>query len=204
MAEELMKEEQKEKAEFVLVEQDEKHEETENAKTVLNKDETELKEEEKKTESAEETETIKQEEKSDAEEETDVEEEKDMKKNSEEKSPRRKKKKKSVLEYFQFGPDEDFSREDYIITRLPDEDLLEYLRMEQQRDRERAAAKEVRDKRLFKAFELLAVLITIAVIVGFLKDSPLVLVNILYIFGILFAIWTWKNPKDPKDSKKDR
>ena len=101
------------------------------------------------------------------------------------------------MEYFQFGPDEDFSRDDYILARIRDEDLMEYLRMEREREREKRAAKEVREKRLFKTFELLAVLVTAAVIVGLLKDNPLVLVNILYIFGILFAAWIWKNPKNP-------
>ena len=110
---------------------------------------------------------------------------------------------KSVMEYFQFGPDEDFSRDDYILARVRDEDLMEYLRMDQERERERRAAKELRERRFFRTFQLLVILITVAVIVGFLKDSPLVLVNILYIFGILLAVWIWKNPKDPKDSSKN-
>lgn len=108
---------------------------------------------------------------------------------------------KSVMEYFQFGPDEDFSRDDYILARVRDEDLMEYLRMDQERERERRAAKELRERRFFRTFQLLVILITVAVIVGFLKDSPLVLVNILYIFGILLAVWIWKNPKDPSKNK---
>ncbi|MGN1166891.1 MAG: hypothetical protein ACI4S2_10760 [Lachnospiraceae bacterium] len=103
---------------------------------------------------------------------------------------------KSVMEYFQFGPDEDFTRDDYILARVRDEDLMEYLRMEQERERERRAAKEIRERRIFRTLQLMAILIAVAVIVGFLKDSPMVLVNILYIFGILLAVWIWKNPKD--------
>lgn len=111
---------------------------------------------------------------------------------------------KSVMEYFQFGPDEDFSRDDYILARVRDEDLMEYLRMDQERERERRAAKELRERRLFRTFQLLVILITVAVVVGLLKDSPLVLVNILYIFGILLAVWIWKNPKDPKDPSNNK
>ena len=38
------------------------------------------------------------------------------------------------------------------------------------------------------------ILVAIVAVVALLKDNPVVLVNILYMLGIVAAIWIWKNP----------
>ena len=94
-----------------------------------------------------------------------------------------------------FGDEEDnFYREEEIISKLEGEDLLKYLAMEQ--EEHRREAKEVRERRIFSGFQLTISLAAIVAVVGFLKDNPTVLVNILYIVGILIALWILRQPKD--------
>lgn len=95
-----------------------------------------------------------------------------------------------------YDDEESFSRDEEIISRLRDEDLLKYLAMEQEKEERRQQAKEIRERRIFAGFQLTVSLAAIVAIVGFLKDDPTVLVNILYIIGILTALWIWKHPKD--------
>ncbi len=53
----------------------------------------------------------------------------------------------------------------------------------------RQNAREVRERRIFSGFQLTVSLAAIVAIVGFLKDDPTVLVNILYIIGIITVLW---------------
>ena len=41
---------------------------------------------------------------------------------------------------------------------------------------------------------LIILFAVIVAVVALLKDNPVVLVNILYMLGIVAAIWIWKNP----------
>ena len=93
-------------------------------------------------------------------------------------------------------PEEEFSRDDWILTRIRDEDLMEYLTMEYQKNEMLQKAKEVREKRLFTAFQITVALAAVVSVVFLLRDNPMVLINILYILGILIAVWIWRNPRE--------
>lgn len=91
--------------------------------------------------------------------------------------------------------DEEFSKEQWILTHIGDENLLEYLKMEQRREEELQRAKETKQKRILSAFQLTVSLAAIVMIIFLLRDNPTVMVNILYIIAIIGALWIWKNPK---------
>lgn len=90
----------------------------------------------------------------------------------------------------------EFSRDKWILSRIDDAHMMEYLTLEQKRFEQTQAAKEKRERRIFTAFRLTVSLAAIVAVVYLLKDNPTILVNILYIAGILAAIWFLKNPKD--------
>ena len=91
------------------------------------------------------------------------------------------------------------SRDDYIIRRLRDEDLLEYLKMQEQKEEKLRAEKELRNSRIFFLIQVAIIAVAVVLIVWFLKDNPTVLTNILYIGGILLAMWFWKHSSDKPD-----
>lgn len=98
-----------------------------------------------------------------------------------------------------FGQYEELSREDYILMRLPDEDLLEYLEMMEQRADKERLYKEKWQSRLFFLVQLAVITAGIVLVVWFLRDNPVVLVSILYTGGLLFAAYLWKHrTKDGK------
>ncbi len=101
---------------------------------------------------------------------------------------------------FRFNKQEDdhFSRDRWILERIPRENLMEYLRLEQSRMDKLQMAKERKWKRINTSIRLVASLIAGVVAVYFLKDEPTILVNILYICGILGGAWIWKTQKDKK------
>ena len=88
--------------------------------------------------------------------------------------------------------DMNFLRDKWILSRISNKDLMEYLRLEQKRNDQLMEAKEKKSKRLFAAFQLTVSLIAAVLVVYFLKDNPTILVNILYIVGILVGFWIWK------------
>lgn len=96
----------------------------------------------------------------------------------------------------------DFSRDQWILSRIDDAHMMEYLTLEQRRFEQIQAAKEKRERRIFTAFRLTISLAAIVAVVYLLKDNPTILVNILYIAGILAAIWFLKNPKDKEKTEK--
>lgn len=73
---------------------------------------------------------------------------------------------------------------------------MEYLRLEQKRNDQLQHAKDIREKRIMTAFLLTVSLAAIVAIVYLLKDNPTILVNILYICGLLTGFWVWKNPRE--------
>ena len=81
------------------------------------------------------------------------------------------------------------------------EDLMEYLRMEQKRMELLQQAKEVREKRFWTTFQLSICLLSVILVIYFLKDNPVILVTILYTFGILAALRIWSKGQNGKDSK---
>lgn len=111
---------------------------------------------------------------------------------TEEESPKKK--------FFRFNKQEEehFSRDKWILSRIPSEDLMDYLRLEQSRMDKLQMAKERKWKRINTTIRLVASLAAGVAAVYFLKDEPTILVNVLYICGILGGAWIWNNRKDKK------
>ena len=98
----------------------------------------------------------------------------------------------------------EMNRDEQILSRISDEDLMEYLRMEQKRMELLQQAKEVREKRFWTTLQLAICLLSVILVIYFLKDNPVILVTILYTLGILTALRIWsksQNGRDTKDSK---
>ncbi len=81
-----------------------------------------------------------------------------------------------------------------ILSKIRPEDMLEYLTLEQRRLECLQKARQSRNEKFLKVLQLAAILAVIVAVVALLKDNPVVLVNILYMLGIVAAIWIWKNP----------
>ena len=97
----------------------------------------------------------------------------------------------------------ELSRDELILSRISDDDLMEYLRLEQQRLELMQRSRDIREKRIATAFQLTIFLLAIVLIVYFLKDNPTILVSMLYTVGILLALYIWSRPKDKdKNTKK--
>ena len=99
----------------------------------------------------------------------------------------------------------EMNRDEQILSRISDEDLMEYLRMEQKRMELLQQAKEVREKRFWTTFQLSVCLLSVILVIYFLKDNPVILVTILYTVGILTALRIWSKSQNGKDhrNKKD-
>lgn len=95
------------------------------------------------------------------------------------------------------------SREEQILSRIRDEDVMKYLEMEQKRIELTQSIKESREKRIFTMLQLLISLAAIVSVVFLLRDNPTVLVNILYIIGIIIVLWILKNPQDKHPFRKE-
>lgn len=95
----------------------------------------------------------------------------------------------------------EMNRDEQILSRISDEDLMEYLRMEQKRMELLQQAKEVREKRFWTTFQLTICLLSVILVIYFLKDNPVILVTILYTLGILAALRIWSKAQNGKDSK---
>ena len=97
----------------------------------------------------------------------------------------------------------ELSRDELILSRISDDDLMEYLRLEQQRLELMQRSRDIREKRIATAFQLTIFLLAIVLIVYFLKDNPTILVSMLYTVGILLALYIWNRPQDKdKNTKK--
>lgn len=96
---------------------------------------------------------------------------------------------------FRSGNDEE-SRDKLILSRIRDEDLMEYLTLEQRRVEFLQQAKEAKEKRLLNAFQLLVTLAAIVVLTYLLQDNPTILISILYVAGIVAVLKVWRNPQD--------
>lgn len=92
--------------------------------------------------------------------------------------------------------DKEFFRDKWILSRISDENLMDYLTLEQKRNELQQQARDIKEKRIMKAIELTISLAAIVAVIYLLRDNPTILVNILYITGILVAFWFWKNPRD--------
>ena len=106
----------------------------------------------------------------------------------------RKEKIDQIKSIFRRSGEKKFSREEVILSKIRPEDMLEYLTLEQRRLECLQKARQSRNEKLLKVLQLAAILAAIVAVVALLKDNPVVLVNILYMLGIVAAIWIWKNP----------
>lgn len=95
----------------------------------------------------------------------------------------------------------EMNRDEQILSRISDEDLMEYLRMEQKRMELLQQVKEVREKRFWTTFQLAICLLSVILVIYFLKDNPVILVTILYTLGILAALRIWSKAQNGKGSK---
>ena len=87
-------------------------------------------------------------------------------------------------------------RDEIILSRIPDKDLMEYLKLEQKRLESQQHAREIREKRIWIAFQMTIALIAAVLVIYFLKDSPAILISILYTAGLLIAFNIWNKHKD--------
>ena len=94
--------------------------------------------------------------------------------------------------FFRSRREEAISRDRLILSRISDADLMDYLRLEQKRTDRLQEARETRNRRIMTAFMTTICLAAVVCIVYLLKDNPAILVNILYIAGLLAAFWFWK------------
>lgn len=94
--------------------------------------------------------------------------------------------------FFRSRKEEAISRDQLILSRISDAELMEYLRLEEKRAVRLQEAKEIRSKRMMTAFMTTITLTAVVAVVYLLKDNPAILVNILYIAGLLTAFWFWK------------
>lgn len=94
-----------------------------------------------------------------------------------------------------------FSRDEWILSNISSDELMEYLKMEHQRTELLLNSREERGKRFLTAFELTVSLASIIAITYLLKDNPSILISILYTIGIVAVFWLWKKTHDG-DSKK--
>ena len=106
----------------------------------------------------------------------------------------RKEKIDQIKSIFHRSGEKKFSREEVILSKIRPEEMLEYLTLEQRRLECLQKARQSRNEKLLKVLQLAAILAAIVAVVALLKDNPVVLVNILYMLGIVAAIWIWKNP----------
>ena len=92
-------------------------------------------------------------------------------------------------------------RDEIILSRIPDKDLMEYLKLEQKRLESQQHAREIREKRIWIAFQMTIALIAAVFVIYFLKDSPAILISILYTAGLLIAFNIWNKHKDGRSPK---
>ena len=95
----------------------------------------------------------------------------------------------------------EMNRDEQILSRISDDNLMEYLRMEQKRMELLQQAKEVREKRFWTTFQLFICLLSVVLVIYFLKDNPVILVTILYTLGILTALRIWSKSQNGRDHK---
>ena len=92
-------------------------------------------------------------------------------------------------------------RDEIILSRIPDKDLMEYLKLEQKRLESQQHTREIREKRIWIAFQMPIALIAAVLVIYFLKDSPAILISILYTAGLLIAFNIWNKHKDGRSPK---
>ena len=88
-----------------------------------------------------------------------------------------------------------YLREKFILEKIPDDQLLEYLKLEEKRHELQVQERNIREKRIMNAFMLTVILAAIVAVVYSLHENPTVLISILYIGGILAGVHVWNKKK---------
>ena len=96
-----------------------------------------------------------------------------------EKDPFTGEKKSSHHHIFHTAKELNYLREKYILEKIPDDQLLEYLKLEEKRHE----------------LQVTVILAAIVAVVYSLHENPTVLISILYIGGILAGIHVWNKKK---------
>ena len=112
-----------------------------------------------------------------------------------EKDPFTGKKKSSHHRIFHTAKELNYLREKYILEKIPDDQLLEYLKLEEKRHELQVQERNIREKRIMNAFMLTVILAAIVAVVYSLHENPTVLISILYIGGILAGVHVWNKKK---------
>ena len=112
-----------------------------------------------------------------------------------EKDPFTGEKKSSHHHIFHTAKELNYLREKYILEKIPDDQLLEYLKLEEKRHELQVQERNIREKRIMNAFMLTVILAAIVAVVYSLHENPTVLISILYIGGILAGIHVWNKKK---------
>lgn len=103
--------------------------------------------------------------------------------------------KKSSRRIFHTAKELNYLREKYILEKIPDDQLLEYLKLEEKRHELQVQERNIREKRIMNAFMLTVILAAIVAVVYSLHENPTVLISILYIGGILAGVHVWNKKK---------
>lgn len=92
----------------------------------------------------------------------------------------------------------EFSREQWILSKIKEEDLLEYLKLEQERNKAVQESRTDMCKRIINAVQLSVILVAVIFAIYFLKEQPAILISILYLCAVLIGLWLylWKKPRD--------
>ena len=112
-----------------------------------------------------------------------------------EKNPFTGEKKSFHHHIFHTAKELNYLREKYILEKIPDDQLLEYLKLEEKRHELQVQERNIREKRIMNAFMLTVILAAIVAVVYSLHENPTVLISILYIGGILAGIHVWNKKK---------
>lgn len=112
-----------------------------------------------------------------------------------EKDPFTGEKKSSRRRVFHTAKELNYLREKYILEKIPDDQLLEYLKLEEKRHELQVQERNIREKRIMNAFMLTVILAAIVAVVYSLHENPTVLISILYIGGILAGVHVWNKKK---------
>ena len=121
-----------------------------------------------------------------------------------EKDPFTGEKKSSHHHIFHTAKELNYLREKYILEKIPDDQLLEYLKLEEKRHELQVQERNIREKRIMNAFMLTVILAAIVAVVYSLHENPTVLISILYIGGILAGIHVWNKKTSAGQDVKQR
>lgn len=88
-----------------------------------------------------------------------------------------------------------YMRDKWILSKIREEDLMEYLRMEKEHEEALREERENRERHFLTVLVLAICLLAIVTTIGLLKDNPTILLSILYIGVFVGCMYYWQNKK---------